>query len=238
MKQLKDFAAKAEEFRAAAIPGTSEVYLDSPIDPTGARRHDEDSIAHIDRFVDVMTNQDHRGEADLPQAKHLILHSHAREGIESSERLVKQQDFGMSNQRPGQCNTLGHATRKMVRVDIRETFKAHQMDELAYLAAFLVQKAQRCKSGLDIAPDSEPGKQIGVLEYQAALGARTGDSLRSNSKLARAWEVEPGNQAKHCGLAAAAGTDNGNQFPRRYREGNRVQGGCVRGSAVTCREIL
>src|SRR4029077_8912355 len=122
----------------------------------------------------------------------------------------------------------------MVRVNIRETFKTHQMDELAYLAAFLVQKAQRCKSGLD----SEPGKQIGVLEYQAALGARTGDSLRSNSKLARAWEVEPGNQAKQCGLPAAAATNNGTQPPRPYREGNRVQGGCVRGSAVTCREIL
>ena len=89
MKQLEDFAAKAEEFRAATIPGTSEVYLDSLVDSTGARCQDEDAIAHIDRFVDVMGNQEHRGEADLPQAKHLVLHAHPCEGIEGSERFVK-----------------------------------------------------------------------------------------------------------------------------------------------------
>ena len=100
MKQPQDFAAKLEKFHAAAIPRPSKIYLDSPIDPAGARGHNEDSVAHINRFVDVMGNQEHRGEADLPQAKHLVLHSHPCEGIEGTERLVEKEDFGMSNKRP------------------------------------------------------------------------------------------------------------------------------------------
>src|SRR5215469_6559718 len=45
--------------------------------------------AHIDRLVDVMGNQEHRGEAGLPEAKYFILHSNACKGIESSERFLK-----------------------------------------------------------------------------------------------------------------------------------------------------
>ena len=67
------------------------------IDPAGAGGHDEDAIAHVDRFIDVMGDQEHGGETGLPQAQHFILHSHAGEGIESTERLVEQENLGMSN---------------------------------------------------------------------------------------------------------------------------------------------
>jgi hypothetical protein len=97
VEQLKDFAAKPEEFRAAAISGAVEVHGDDSIDSARARGHDEYAVTHVDRFIYVMSDQEHCGETCLPQAQHFILHSHAREGIESAEWLVKQENFGMSN---------------------------------------------------------------------------------------------------------------------------------------------
>jgi hypothetical protein len=97
MKQLKDFAAKLEEIRAAAITGALDVHGDASIDSPRAWGHDEYAVTHVDRFIDVMSDQEHRGETGLPQAQHFILHSHAREGIEGTERLVEQENFGMSN---------------------------------------------------------------------------------------------------------------------------------------------
>jgi hypothetical protein len=80
MKQLKDFAAKLEEIRAAAITGALDVHGDASIDSPRAWGHDEYAVTHVDRFIDVMSDQEHRGETGLPQAQHFILHSHAREG--------------------------------------------------------------------------------------------------------------------------------------------------------------
>ena len=70
---------------------------DASIDSPRARGHDKYAVTHVDRFIDVMSDQEYRGETGLPQAQHLILHSHARESIEGPERLVKQENFGMSN---------------------------------------------------------------------------------------------------------------------------------------------
>ena len=61
VQQLKDLAAKAKEFRAASIAGTINVHRDSSIDPAGAGGHDEDTIAHVNCFIDVMGDQEHRG---------------------------------------------------------------------------------------------------------------------------------------------------------------------------------
>ena len=61
VQQLKDLAAKAKEFRVAAISGAINVHRDSSIDPAGAGGHDEDPIAHVNCFIDVMSDQEHRG---------------------------------------------------------------------------------------------------------------------------------------------------------------------------------
>ena len=112
MKQSKDLAAKAKEFRSAAVPGAINLHRDSSIDPAGAGRHDEDAIAHVNCFIDVVGDQERRGQTSLPNPQHFILHSHSGEGIESTKWFVKQENLGISNEGPRQGNALSHAARK------------------------------------------------------------------------------------------------------------------------------
>ena len=61
VKKLKDLAAKAKEFWVAAISGSMNVHRDCALDPAGAGGHDEDSIARVNSFIDIMGDQEHRG---------------------------------------------------------------------------------------------------------------------------------------------------------------------------------
>ena len=79
------------------------------IDSPGRRGHDDDAIAHVDCFVDVVGDEQHRGAALLPQAQHFILHPHAGEGVERAERFVEQENFGMIDECAGKRDALGHA---------------------------------------------------------------------------------------------------------------------------------
>ena len=81
----------------------------------GRGRHDDDAVAHVDRFVDVVGDEEHRRAARLPEPQHFVLHPHAGEGVERAERFVEQQDFGVIDQRAGERDALGHAAGEMVR---------------------------------------------------------------------------------------------------------------------------
>jgi len=82
MKMLKNLAAQADEWFAGAITRAREVDPDLAIDPAGRRRHDKDAIAHVNGFIDVVGDKQHRGAAILPEPQHFILQAHARERVE------------------------------------------------------------------------------------------------------------------------------------------------------------
>ena len=86
----------------------------------GRGRHDDDAVAHVNRFVDVVGDEQHGGAARLPEAQHFILHAHAGKGVERAERFVEQQNFGMIDQGAGQRHALGHAAGEMVRIGVRQ----------------------------------------------------------------------------------------------------------------------
>src|SRR4051812_7399121 len=53
IEQVEDLAAEVQEFRSAAVAGALEGDIDDALDPAGARRHDDDAVAHVDCLVDV-----------------------------------------------------------------------------------------------------------------------------------------------------------------------------------------
>ena len=57
MQMFENLAAEAEKRIAAAITRSREVDIDLAIDSSGRLGHDEDAIAHIDRFIDVMGDE-------------------------------------------------------------------------------------------------------------------------------------------------------------------------------------
>lgn len=215
MEQLQNFASKLEEVRAAAIARPGQPYRDRALNPAGPLRHDDDAIAHVNRFVDIVRDQKHCGAARLPEAKDFVLHPHPREGVERAEGFVEQQHFRMIDQRAGERDALGHATRKMVGIRIGETFQADKTHEFVYFVAFLVKNMPRNQTGFDIPPHGQPREEIRILKHETALGIRTGDRFGAYHELAGIRRIEAGNQAKKGGFPAAAGADEGNQFAGR-----------------------
>ena len=82
VKIFQDIAAESEKIFAVALARTFQSNRDGTLDPTWARRHDHDSIAHVDGFVDVMGNEEHGRAASLSECQHFVLHPHSGERIE------------------------------------------------------------------------------------------------------------------------------------------------------------
>src|SRR5206468_10107001 len=105
--RLENVTAETQEIRAAPVAWPVHLYWNDLLDPAGTRSHDNDAVAHVDGFVDVMSNKQHRSTPRLPEAQHFILHTHAGKGIQRAEWFVEQEHFGMVNHRPRERDALG-----------------------------------------------------------------------------------------------------------------------------------
>src|SRR5205823_5390655 len=86
---------------------------------------------------------------------------------------------------------------------------------------------------LDVAAHREPGKQVRVLKYQSAFGARVADDFAADPQLAGARPVKSREQTEQGGFAAAARADDGDQLTglnveRRVLQGDGAFVGTVR----------
>ena len=95
MQVFEDFNSVAEEVGIVTFAGAIEINLDCALDASGAGAHNDNSVAHVDGFVDIVGDEDHGGAASFPKAKDFILHAHAGEGIESAEGFIEQKDLGV-----------------------------------------------------------------------------------------------------------------------------------------------
>jgi hypothetical protein len=86
----------------------------------------------------------------------------SREGIESAERLIDQEDFGMSYLRPRQGNSLDHPTRKMMRMNIGKPAQPYDADEFVDSATSLAGHSQRHKTSLNVSSTRERREQVRV----------------------------------------------------------------------------
>src|SRR5437773_7646877 len=175
--RLKNVTAQAKEIRAAAVAWPIHLYRNDPLDPAGTRSHDNDAVAHVDGFIDVMSNKQHGRAPRLPEAQHFILHTHPRKGVERAKWFVEQEHFGMVDHRPRERDALGHASREMVRKGISKRFQTYQSHEFIDLTAFLFQHTARHETGFDVASHGEPRKKIRILKDKAPLGTWRGDWL-------------------------------------------------------------
>ena len=106
---FENLAAEAEKRITSAITWSHELDINLPIDSPGRLRHDQDAITHVDRFINVVGDEQHGGATIFPQAQHFVLHPHAGKGVERAERFIEQQNLGMIDECACKRNTLGHA---------------------------------------------------------------------------------------------------------------------------------
>ena len=99
-----------------------------------------------------------------------------------------------------------------MRILVGKRFEIYEAKELFDIAARPTEHAASHEAGLNVAPDAEPGKEIGVLEHEPAQGTRALDGLAADRELARGGLIQPCDQAQKRGLAATRGPEQGEEF--------------------------
>ncbi len=159
-----------------------------------------------------MGNEKHRSASRFPKTKNFILHSHPRESIERPQWFIEKKNFGMIDQRAGECGALRHSAGKVMRIDIGEDLKPDQTHELIHFVFLFMQYSAGNEPRLDIAPHRQPRKKIWVLKNETALSVWSSDRLYANQKIARVGRIETGHETKEGGLTASTRADERNQF--------------------------
>src|SRR5205823_5178692 len=60
VKQFENLATQLQELRIAAMTWPARMDENDLIDPPGAGSHDDDPIAHVNRFIDIVSNKQSR----------------------------------------------------------------------------------------------------------------------------------------------------------------------------------
>src|SRR5437899_13076229 len=177
VEKLENFTAQGKEIRAAAIARTIKCDRNDLLDRARPLRQDDDAIAHVNGFVDVVSNEEHCSAPVLPKAQEFILHTHAGERVEGAERLIQQKNFGMINQGASQSYALRHSARKVMRISVGESFQANKAHKFSHFIAFLLEHATGSEPRLNITTHRQPRKKIGILKDKASFSAGARDWL-------------------------------------------------------------
>src|SRR5580700_1987916 len=119
-------------------------------DDTGSEKH---------RLLDIVGHENRRETLPAPQGDQLLLQRQPRQRIELAERLVKQQQSGIVDERASKRGALSHTARQLMRIRLAEVSKADQIERRIDARTLLLQDAARVEPGCDIVPDSSPRKQ-------------------------------------------------------------------------------
>ena len=109
-----------------------------------ALAQDRDPVAHLDRLVDVVGDEDHRLRDLAVQAAQLVLQAGAGDRVERAERLVHQQQRRVGGERAGEPDALALAARELGRVALRVArLEPDELEQLGRARAAILRAASR-----------------------------------------------------------------------------------------------
>src|SRR5207249_3613498 len=207
MEMLENLAAQAEERLAGTIARTSQVDVNLAIDASGRRGHDEDAIAHVNCFVYVVRHQKHGGAAIFPKVQYFVLHAHASEGIERTQRLIEEENFRVINECACKSDALRHTAGQVMRIGSAERLQANQSHEVVHFVSLFLKNAARDEAGLDIATHGQPWEKVWILKNETARGAGSENFFFVHKQLAGIRKIETGDESKQCRFSTTARPD-------------------------------
>ena len=177
--------------------------------------HDDDLVAHRERFILVVRHIGHREPQPLLQRSDLLAHLPAQARVQIGQRLVEQQDRRFQHQRPGQRNPLLLAARQFRGLPLVE---ADQPDAAQRLLRALPRDApghpRHLEAVADVVEHVQVGEQRVALEHHADVavrGAQRRHVLAPDQDLARRRCFEAGDHPQRGGLAAARRPQDGRE---------------------------
>ena len=193
-----------------------------------------DPVAHLDRLVDVVGDEEDRlAELGL-QAQELVLKPLAVDRVDGAERLVHQHHAGVRGERAGDPDPLLLTARELGRIAVaRLGPEADQLEQLggALLLARLV-PAEQGGDGGDVLGDRPVGKEADLLDHVADLAPELGGRALADGPVADE-DVALGDLDHPVGhphrgrLAAPGGADQDADLARRNLEAELVDRGAL-----------
>ncbi|MNC27147.1 hypothetical protein D3C75_753100 [compost metagenome] len=180
--------------------------------------HHHHPVSQEDGFIQIMGHEQHGSFVALPDIQQHLLHMGPGEGIKRPEGLIQKQHLGVALQGSGNGHPLGHASGQLPGVCFFEACQPYQSDELIHPLPDLG-LLQRQIAG-DVLLHRQPGKQPGLLENNPLLNAGAVNGLPVQQHRSLIALVQPGNNLQQGAFAAAAGADNGDDFPFPDIQGN------------------
>jgi hypothetical protein len=190
--------------------------------------HHGQAVAHGQGLLLIVGDVD-EGEADPALDRlQLDLHLLAELEVESTQRLVQQEDARLVHQGPGQGHPLPLAARQLLRL---APFEPHQADHAQGLGRPLTALPGRDpldhQPVLDVLAHRHVGEQGVVLEHRvdvALVGRQVGDVLALEEDPPGGRKLEAGHQAQAGGLPGARWPEDGEELSFPDREVDAVDG--------------
>ena len=129
---------------------------------------DCDPIAHLDRLVDIMGDEHDRLLELFLEPEELVLEPVASDRVDRSERLVHQQDLGISAERPCHANPLSLTARELAGIPIPIDVRVHPhgVEELVHpITGLLRVPSEEIRNGRDVLGDRAVGEQPDLLDH-------------------------------------------------------------------------
>ena len=136
--------------------------------------HDRDAVAHLDRLVDVVGDEDDRLTQLGLQAQELVLQPLAADRVDRAERLVHQHDRRIDGERTGDPDALALAAGQLGGEAVAHLWvEPDQVQQLvdARIDARLV-PADELRDGRDVLADRPVREQADLLDDVADVAAQ------------------------------------------------------------------
>ncbi|MNB95412.1 hypothetical protein D3C75_425850 [compost metagenome] len=187
---------------------------------------DADAVAHGERLLLIVGDED-EGDAELAlQGFQLELHLLAQLEVQRPQGFVQQQDARLVDEGPGDGDALALAAGELARFAAADAGQAHQLQHLLHLAVALrLGHTPDHQAVADVVPHIHVGEEGVVLEHGvevAIIGWHPGAGLAKQPDLPLARVLEARDHPQAGGLAGTARPQQGEEFSGRDLEGDVV----------------
>src|ERR1700738_4909666 len=206
------------------IARARQVDVDDLLDAARGGTHHDHPIGEVDRLLDIVRDEDHCLLRARDDAVKVLLNFPACVLIERGERLVGEQDIRAVRERANDRDPVTHAAGKLVRIVIAE-FRQPYHGEKVFGAGAGNGKifAAHLRSEHQIVPDREPGKEIWVLEDDAATRIRLRDRDAAFTAPAGTRLLKSGDDVQQRGLSASGWTNQKRDLTLIERNVNTIE---------------
>ena len=188
--------------------------------------HHRDPVAHRQRLLAVVGDEDEADPELALEALELHLHLAAEVGIERRQRLVEQQHLGLQHQGAGEGHPLPLAAAELVRPAFLQAGQPHHRQRLADLPRLLSSRQTLIgQAEADVLLDGQVGEEGVLLEDHVdrpLVGGHPRHVLPLDADRPGARRLEAGDHPQQRGLAAAARPQQREQLAAADGQGDAV----------------